>query len=139
MSGLTASLYESTSSNITCAKQRRLLRSVEQRAEADDPDAVVSTAYYAMFHAACAIVLQQQGRLPKTHTSLIGQFGLIVRDLDAEGREFGAALNDAFESRVRQPTTRSSSSSTRAEAMKASDKAREFIGYCRKCASVTHE
>ena len=38
-------------------KAGRLLRSVELRAEADDPDAVVSTAYYAMFHAACAIVL----------------------------------------------------------------------------------
>jgi uncharacterized protein (UPF0332 family) len=38
-------------------KAGRLLRSVELRAEADDPDAVVSTTYYAMFHAACAIVL----------------------------------------------------------------------------------
>ena len=90
-------------------KAGRLLRSVELRAEADDPDAVVSTAYYAMFHAACAIVLQRQGRLPKTHTSLIGQFGLIVRDLDAEGREFGAALNDAFDRRSKADYSASSS------------------------------
>jgi uncharacterized protein (UPF0332 family) len=46
-------------------KAGRLLRSVELRAENDDPDAVASTAYYAMFHATCAIVLQRQGRLPK--------------------------------------------------------------------------
>ena len=112
-------------------KARRLLRSVEQRAEADDPDAVVSTAYYAMFHATCAIVLQRQGRLPKTHASLIGQFGLIVRDLDADGRAFGAALNEAFD---RRSTADYSIviQLTRAEAMKARDKARDFIGYCRK-------
>ncbi|WP_428675597.1 HEPN domain-containing protein [Reyranella sp.] len=46
-------------------KARRLLKSVERRAAEDDPDAVVSTAYYAMFHAACAVVLQRHGRLPK--------------------------------------------------------------------------
>jgi uncharacterized protein (UPF0332 family) len=62
---------------------------------------------------------------------LIGQFGLIVRDLDAEGREFGAALNDAFD---RRSTADYSVviQLTRAEATIARDRARAFIAYCRK-------
>jgi uncharacterized protein (UPF0332 family) len=53
-------------------KASRLLRSVENRAASDEPDAVASTAYYAMYHAACAVLLWQDEPLPKTHSSLIG-------------------------------------------------------------------
>ena len=38
-------------------KSLRLLHSVQARAETDEPDAVISTAYYAMHHAACAVLL----------------------------------------------------------------------------------
>ena len=34
-------------------KAARFIRSVEKRAESDEPETIVSTAYYAMFHAAC--------------------------------------------------------------------------------------
>lgn len=112
-------------------KARRLLQSVGLRAATDDPDAVASTAYYAMFHAACAVVLQQQGRLPKTHTSLIGQFGLIVRDLDAEGRLCGTALNEAFDRRSTADYSIVIQLS-RTDAMNARDAARTFIAYCQK-------
>jgi uncharacterized protein (UPF0332 family) len=62
---------------------------------------------------------------------LITQFGPIVRDLDAEERAFGSSLSEAFD---RRSTADYSIviQLTRAEAMKARDKARAFIAYCRK-------
>jgi uncharacterized protein (UPF0332 family) len=68
-------------------KAVRLLHSVNKRAASDEPEAVVSTAYYAMHHAACAVLLHRGKTLPKTHSSLIGLFGLIVRDLGPERPE----------------------------------------------------
>jgi uncharacterized protein (UPF0332 family) len=111
-------------------KASRLLRSVERRAPSDEPDAVASTAYYAMHHAACAVLLHHGETLPKTHSSLIGQFGLIVSDLGPEGRQAGAALHEAFELR----STGDYSAAIRlgrADAVAARDGARRFIAYCR--------
>jgi HEPN domain-containing protein len=49
-------------------KAMRLLRSVERRASSDEPEAVASTAYYAMHHAACAVLLHRGETPPKTHS-----------------------------------------------------------------------
>ena len=65
-------------------KASRLLRSVQRRAASDEPETVISTSYYAMHHAACAVLLWKGEPLPKTHASLIGRFGLAVRDLGDE-------------------------------------------------------
>jgi uncharacterized protein (UPF0332 family) len=112
-------------------KALRLLQSVERRAESDQPETVVSTAYYAMFHAACAVVLQHQHRLPKTHSSLIGQFGLLVRDRGAEDREFGSMLHEAFNLRFVGDYSIEEEIG-RTNATDARDHARAFIAYCRK-------
>lgn len=111
-------------------KAARFLRSVERRAESDEPETIVSTAYYAMFHAACAVVLEREERLPKTHSSLIGRFGLIVRDRGSKDREYGAQLHDAFELRA-VGDYEIEARIGRVDALASRDKAREFIGYCR--------
>ncbi len=87
-----------------------LLRSVELRAESDDPDAVVSTAYYAMFHAACAVLLLQgRGRLPKTHSSLDRPiWPHRSATLAPRAEQQARRCTTAFEPRALQPTTRSS-------------------------------
>ena len=111
-------------------KAVRLLHSVNKRAASDEPEAVVSTAYYAMHHAACAVLLHRGKTLPKTHSSLIGLFGLIVRDLGPESREAGAALHNAFETR----STGDYSAAVRlnrADAIAARDAAQSFVAYCR--------
>jgi uncharacterized protein (UPF0332 family) len=111
-------------------KAMRFLRSVDRRAPTDEPEAVASTAYYAMHHAACAVLLHYGKSLPKTHSSLIGLFGLVVRDLGPEGREAGAALHNAFETR----STGDYSAAvrlTRADAVVARDAAQSFVAYCR--------
>jgi uncharacterized protein (UPF0332 family) len=112
-------------------KASRLLRSVENRAESDEPDAVASTAYYAMYHAACAILLWYGEPVPKTHSSLIGRFGLAIRDLGPDARQSGASLHEAFGRRstgdyaVRIQLGRT-------DALAARDSARAFVSYCRK-------
>jgi uncharacterized protein (UPF0332 family) len=109
----------------------RLLESVETRAASDDPGAVVSTAYYAMFHAACAVLLHKGERLPKTHSSPIGRFGLAVRELGSDGREAGAALHTAFNRRFTADYTVAVQLG-REDALKARNDAHAFISYCRK-------
>lgn len=111
-------------------KAMRLLRSVERRASSDLPETVASTAYYAMHHAACAVLLHRGETLPKTHSSLIGQFGLVVRDLGPEGRTAGAALHEAFELRSTGDYSADIRLS-RADAVAARDAAQNFVAYCR--------
>jgi uncharacterized protein (UPF0332 family) len=111
-------------------KASRLLRSVERRASSDEPDAIASTAYYAMHHAACAVLLHNGERLPKTHSSLIGRFGLLVRDLGPEGRQAGAALHEAFGLRFKGDYSADIELS-RADAVALRDSARTFVAYCR--------
>jgi uncharacterized protein (UPF0332 family) len=112
------------------SKALRYLQSVESRAQSDDPDTVISTAYYAMHHAACAVLLWHGEKLPKTHASLIGQFGLIVRDLGADGREAGASLHDAFARRIKGDYD-AAPSFDRSHALAARDQAIRFVAYCR--------
>src|SRR5262245_32806094 len=112
-------------------KAARLLRSVENRASSDEPDAVAHTAYYAMFHAACAALLWHGETVPKTHSSLIGRFGLTVRDMGPEGRQAGAALHDAFDRRATGDYT-AAVQLGRADAIAARDQARAFVAYCRR-------
>jgi uncharacterized protein (UPF0332 family) len=111
-------------------KAMRLLRSVERRAPSDEPETVASTAYYAMHHAACAVLLHRGETPPKTHSQLIGRFGLTVRDLGPDGRRAGAALHEAFELR----STGDYSADVRlgrADAVAARDAAQSFIAFCR--------
>ncbi len=112
-------------------KATRLLRSVELRAKSDDPDAVASTAYYAMFHAASAVLLPNEKRLPKTHSSLILQFGLAAKDAGAAGREAGALLHEAYDRRATGDYAVAIQLS-RADALAAGSAARTFIDFCVK-------
>jgi uncharacterized protein (UPF0332 family) len=111
-------------------KATRLLRSVENRAASDEPDAVVSTAFYAMYHAACAVLLWHGEPLPKTHSSLIGRFGLAVRDVGPNGREAGASLHEAFARRAKGDYAVEIRLG-RTDALAARDSAHAFVNYCR--------
>ena len=111
-------------------KASRLLRSVQRRAASDEPEAVISTSYYAMHHAACAVLLWKGEPLPKTHASLIGRFGLAVRDLGDEGREAGGSLHRAFYRRTKGDYD-VDVSFTRSDALTAHDQAVSFVSYCR--------
>lgn len=57
------------------------------------PMAVIHSSYYAMFHAARAVLFKAAGIAPKRHDGVIQQFGLLVRDLDDALRTAGRASN----------------------------------------------
>jgi uncharacterized protein (UPF0332 family) len=63
------------------------------------PTAVIHSSYYAMFHAAPAVLFKATGDAPKRHDSIIRQFGLPARDLDEAMRASGWALNVAKDDR----------------------------------------
>jgi hypothetical protein len=80
--------------------------------------------------AACAVLLWRGDPLPKTHASLIGRFGLTVRDFGSEGREAGAALHEAFLRRTRGDYD-VDVSFRRSDAIAARERAIKFVDYCR--------
>jgi uncharacterized protein (UPF0332 family) len=75
-----------------------------REALAQDPDvspmAVIHSGYYAMFHAARAVLFQATGDAPRRHDRAIQQFGLLVRNLDDALRTAGKALNEAKDERT---------------------------------------
>jgi uncharacterized protein (UPF0332 family) len=62
--------------------------------------AVIHSGYYAMLHAARAVLFQAIGGVLKRHDRLIQQFGLLVRDLDDALRAAGKALNEIKDERT---------------------------------------
>ena len=61
--------------------------------------AIIHSSYYAMFHAARAVLFQVTDQAPKTHDQTIQQFGLLVRDLDDALRAAGKAFNEVKDER----------------------------------------
>jgi uncharacterized protein (UPF0332 family) len=51
-------------------------------------------------NAATAVLLARQGAIPKTHGSMVGQFGLLVKDMPGRARDHGRALREGFELRL---------------------------------------
>jgi uncharacterized protein (UPF0332 family) len=50
------------------------------------PESVIHLAYYAVFHAATAVLLRHRGRAGLTHTGLIGAFGRLDVGLGEHAR-----------------------------------------------------
>ena len=57
------------------------------------PRAVSHSSYYAMFHAARAVLFKASGGAAKRHDGVTQQFGLLARTLDDRFRRAGKALN----------------------------------------------
>lgn len=82
-------------------KARRLLEQANQLSADDAPESVIHLCYYAMFHAAMAVLLCHRQQVAITHTGLIGAFGRLARDLGEAARQQGRALNRAEDLRLR--------------------------------------
>jgi uncharacterized protein (UPF0332 family) len=93
------------------------------------PMAVVHSSYYAMFHAARAVLFQVTGNAPKAHDRTIQRFGLLVRDLDealrAAGRAFNAVKDERNAADYDEATVLSAE-----EARDALRAAIDFLGTC---------
>lgn len=64
------------------------------------PISVVHASYYAMFHAARACLLRERKTAPKKHSSVVQQFGLLVKDRDESMRAAGRVLRVAKDLRI---------------------------------------
>lgn len=67
---------------------------------ASSPEGVIHLSYYAMFHAAVAVLLVRHGTAPTRHRVIIGQFGLLVKDMGAAERQGAKSFNRAFDRRL---------------------------------------
>jgi len=75
-------------------KARTKLREAERIDPTAAPGALVHSAYYAMHHAARAVLLGVAGTAPVRHDKVIQEFGLLaVKQDDAELKDAGRAIN----------------------------------------------
>ncbi|HJQ60275.1 MAG TPA: HEPN domain-containing protein [Vineibacter sp.] len=82
------------------ATARRLLRELEDLDPGKVPTATIHAAYYAMFHAATAIVLDGGGRRVRTHSGLIAKLAATLRQNHPDRQELVARLGRAFDARM---------------------------------------
>lgn len=115
--------------------RNRLARARQFLAEADraDPEhsplSIVHDAYYAMFHAALAVLTQRTQAPPTKHGHVIGEFGKLVREKGDTGRRMGRAFNDAQELRIAADYA-PEKTPTPEDAAGARDDARAFVAFC---------
>lgn len=112
------------------AKAVRFLVQADQQSAIDAPEATIHLSYYAMLHAASAVIHDRIGKVPKTHGSIVRLFSREAALTGEKGKSFGRALNRAESSRfVADYDDEAIPSAQLAEDMRAS--ARDFVAYCR--------
>jgi uncharacterized protein (UPF0332 family) len=102
------------------------LRSVSST---DAPAGVIHLAYYAMLHAASAVLLDRFDEALKTHTGTIGRFSQAVM-AGEEGKRFGRALSKAEQLRMVSDYD-DGAAPTAADAESMRNTAIAFVAYCR--------
>lgn len=81
-------------------KARQFLTEAQKADPKESPLSIVHESYYAMFHAALAVLEQSMDQPPTRHGMVIGAFGRLVKDMGDEGKRHGRAFNDAQELRL---------------------------------------
>lgn len=87
--------------NQAWSKAVQILAEAEAQNAATTPNSVVHSAYYAMFHAARAVLLHTSGTAPKKHGNVVGQFGLAIKDRGEILRRAGDDLKSVYSLRLR--------------------------------------
>lgn len=82
------------------AKALRFLEQAGRQSPDEAPEATIHVSYYAMMHAAAALLLDRTGEVPKSHAGVIGQFSRLIPQADERGRSFGRAFNRAEQLRL---------------------------------------
>lgn len=111
------------------AKAERLLRQAQALNAADAPESVIHLCYYAMFHAATAVLLRHRDNAALTHTGLIGTFGQFAKDRGEIARQHGRALNRAEDLRLQADYGVSYQDLAEA-AVTLREETRTFIDFC---------
>lgn len=112
------------------AKAERFLAQAMQLSARESPEATIHLSYYAMLHAAAAVLIERQGRAPKTHGAIIGKFAESTRNDGAEARSLGRAFNRAEDARVLADYADDAVPDA-ADALQTREAAIAFVCYCR--------
>lgn len=112
------------------AKALRFLDQAEGHSPEEAPESTIHVPYYAMMHAAAAVLLDRTGEVPKSHSGVIGQFSRLIPNDDERGRLFGRAFNNAEQLRLFSDYD-DSAVPTADEAAELRTQAAEFVAYCR--------
>ena len=111
------------------AKADRLLRQAQALNATDAPESVVHLSYFAMFHAATAVLLRHRDSSALTQTGLIGAFGQFAKDKGETARQHGRALNRAEDLRLQADYGVSYQDLAEAAA-NLREEARAFVDFC---------
>jgi len=112
------------------AKALRFLDQAERHSPEEAPESTIHVSYYAMMHAAAAVLLDRTGEVPKSHSGVIGQFSRLIPNGDERGRLFGRAFNNAEQLRLFSDYD-DSAVPTAEEAAELRTQAADFVAYCR--------
>ena len=96
----------------------------------ESPEATIHLSYYAMLHAAAAVLIERESRAPKTHGAIIGKFAESTRNDGTEARFLGRAFNRAEDMRVLSDYADDAVPDT-ADALQTREAAIAFVRYCR--------
>lgn len=110
-------------------RAERFLAQAEEFAADRAPEAIIHLSYYAMLHAAAAVLVERSGRAPKTHGAIIGQFSALTKADERAGRSLSRSFNHA--QNIRLASDYGDENSTASEAVETREAARAFLVYCR--------
>jgi uncharacterized protein (UPF0332 family) len=77
-------------------KARDHLAEAKKIAEIGLAKAAARSAYYAAFHAAQACIVEQTGKIAKTHSGVRSEFARIAKDAPGAGLAFSAFLAQSY-------------------------------------------
>lgn len=112
------------------AKALRFLEQAGPLSPDEAPETTIHVSYYAMLHAAAALLLDRTGEVPKSHAGVIGQFSRLIPQADERGRSFGRAFNKAEQLRIFSDYD-DGALPTPEEAAELRKLAADFVAYCR--------
>ena len=115
------------------ARAEEFLRAAELLATNQLHDIALGRAYYAMFHAATA-ALMERGIERRTHHALIAAFGQFLVKPGIVDKRYHSYLQDAFAARI-DGDYGSLPSANAAKVATHIEQAREFVRVCRQVCS----
>ncbi|TXL71554.1 HEPN domain-containing protein [Vineibacter terrae] len=113
------------------AKAERFLQQAVALDAAIAPEGLVHLCYYAMFHAAAAVLLDRHAAAPKTHSATIAQFGALARTVGSDAERLAHNFNRAEDRRLIADYS-DLPQTTSDDAASLRDDAIEFVGFCRQ-------
>ena len=116
----------SNEAELVWQKALRKLGEATQTPPESFPGIVIVSSYFAMRHAAVAVLLQKDGKAPSAETEIIARFGVVVGQ---QGAEHGQAFNRVFDLRNAEDYDAVAMPSAN-EADDACTSAKGFIAYC---------